>query len=139
MHCKPSYCQVKILCEAAAGIRPRYIGNNHTVLRTLNAMCLVFDLDKCCTPVNSSPNAGLPATRIISWAAVVTVGAFVLMPLIWTRLDANVVDVISICVKLAAGDDCVLEIEQFLAERLGRFHVQDNVINLILDKWEKIC
>ena len=37
------------------------------------------------------------------------------MPLILTRLDANVVDVISICVKLAAGDDCVLEIEQFLA------------------------
>ena len=54
-----------------------------------------------------------------------TVGAFVLMPLIWTSLDANVVDVISIRVKLAASDDCVLKIEQLLAERLGRFHSQE--------------
>ena len=54
-----------------------------------------------------------------------TVRAFVLMPFIWTRLDANAVDVISIRVELAAGDDCVLEIEQFLAERFGRFHVQE--------------
>ena len=40
-----------------------------------------------------------------------TVRAFVLMPFIWTRLDANAVDVISIRVELAACDDCILEVE----------------------------
>ena len=125
MHCKPSCCQVKILCEAAAGIRPRNIGNNYSVLRTLNPMRLVFNLNKCCAPVKSSPNAGFPATGIISRTASVTVRAFVFVPLARTCLNANVVDAIGIRVKFAACDDCILKIKQLLAERLGRFHIQE--------------
>ena len=111
MYRKPSCCQVKILCEAAAGIRPRNISNDNSVLRTRNAMRLVFDLDKRCTPIKSSPNARLPATGIISRTAPVTVGAFVLVPLARTCLNANVVDAIGIRIELAACDDCILEVE----------------------------
>lgn len=120
-----SCCQVKILCEAAAGIRPRNIGNNYSVLRTLNPMRLVFNLNKCCAPVKSSPNAGFPATGIISRTASVTVRAFVFVPLARTCLNANVVDAIGIRVEFAACDDCILKIKQLLAERLGRFHIQE--------------
>ena len=125
MHCKPSCCQVKILCEAAAGIRPRNISNNYSVLKTLNPMRLVFNLNKCCAPVKSSPNAGFPATGIISRTASVTVRAFVFVPLARTCLNANVVDAIGIRVEFAACDDCILKIKQLLAERLGRFHIQE--------------
>ena len=55
------------------------------------------------------------------------VWAFVLVPLAWTRFDANMADVIGIHIENTVGDNSVLHIEKFLAKRLGRFHTGEHL------------
>ena len=48
---EPSYCEIKVLCETAVWVCPRYIGNKHAMFRALDAMRIVCNINEHCSPV----------------------------------------------------------------------------------------
>ena len=108
---KPSDVKIKIFGKATAGVCPWYISNKYAVIRTLYAMGIIGDLDKHCTPIQSSPCAWLRILLVVSPAPFMADGAIVGMPYIRSGVDADVINTIIIRVEFCVFYNCILDIE----------------------------
>ena len=112
---KPPGREVKVFRKSAAGISPWDIGNIYPVFRAVDAVCPVFHLHEDAARIHPPPCTGDGRMFILYRAGLMAKRAVILMPFIWSCLDADMLHTISIRVKVAVFDNSVLDIQDIFA------------------------
>ena len=107
---EPTDSKVKIFCEATARICPGNICNKHAMLRTFNAMCIIYDFNEHCSPIQSSPGAWLMIFLIIPPAPLMAERTIIDMPCIRSGVDTDMINTIVIRVEFCIFYNGVLDI-----------------------------
>ena len=111
---QPRHSQVEVFGETAAGICPRHICSNDTVLRALHTMGAVLDLHQDAAEVQCPPDFRALRRGIVTGQFAVTVWAVIQVPCIRACCHPKVLNTIVIVVESVGFNDHVIDIQRFL-------------------------